>query len=168
MASSGWFALYTRSRFEKQVNRLLQQQGFDTFLPLMATTRKWSDRVKKIEVPLFNSYVFVVHKASDHKSFLRIVETPGVVRFVSFEGKPVQIPERQIESLKKLSTEGYEMEPAERPIPEGTQVEIKRGPLKGVKGTVVRSPEGTKQLLIIRINVLDKDIQVKLPPRMTI
>ncbi len=168
MASGSWFALYTRSRFEKQVNRLLKAQGFETYLPLILTTRKWSDRLKKVEVPIINSYVFVVHKPSDHKSFLKIVETPGVVRFVSFEGKPVSIPPCQIESLKKLNTEGYEMETVERPIAEGTEVEIKRGPLKGVKGTVVKGSEGSKQMLIIRIDVLDKDIQVKLPPGMLI
>ncbi len=168
MAPTGWFALYTRSRSEKQVNRLLQEQGFETYLPLIVTTRKWSDRLKKVEVPLFGSYVFVVHRPNDHNSFLKIVETPGVVRFVSFDGKPVRIPENQIESLKKVSAQGYEIEPLEIPIPEGSEVEIKRGPLKGVKGIVLRSPEGSKPLLIIRIDVLDKDIQVKLPPGMII
>jgi transcription antitermination factor NusG len=168
MASKGWFALYTKSRFEKQANRLLQQQGFETYLPLIITTRKWSDRLKKVEVPLLNSYVFVIYDPNNPLSYYNILETPGVVRFISFEGKPVRIPDNQIDSLRKLSQEGYEMEPLVKPIPLGSEVEIKRGPLKGIKGLVVRSPEGANQLLVIRLDVLDKNIQVKLPPGMIV
>jgi transcriptional antiterminator RfaH len=134
----------------------------------MVTTRKWSDRLKKVEVPLFNSYVFVIHDTKSPLSFLKIVETPGVVRFISFEGKPVRIPDDQIDSLRKLNKEGYEMSSVDKPIPLGSEVEIKRGPLKGIKGIVVRSPEGANQLLVIRLDVLDKNIQVKLPPGMIV
>jgi len=168
MNAKGWYALYTRSRFEKQVHRLLQEQGFETYLPLMVTTRRWSDRLKKVEVPLFNSYVFVVHEINNPSSFIKILETPGVVRFVSFEGKPVRIPDPQIDNLKKLGKQGYEIEPIDKPIPEGSDVEIKRGPLKGIKGVVVRSSDSSKNLLLIRLDVLDKNIQVKLPPGMVI
>ncbi len=161
MSSHLWYALYTRSRYEKRVEKHLREQGVEVYLPLMMVFRRWSDRMKRVEVPLLNSYLFVKTHPSDQNHFYRILQTPGVVRIIAFEGKPVPVPNHQIEAMQRLSAEGYEMAPAEKILKPGTPVEIKQGPLKGLRGEVVQS--GKNQIMIIRLDVLDKNVQVTLP-----
>ena len=156
-----WYALYTRSRYEKRVEKLLREQGLTVYLPLMSTFRRWSDRMKKVEVPLFNSYLFVKTHPSDQHHYYNILHTPGVVRFISFESQPVPVPDHQIEALQRLSAEGYHLQPAEKPLKPGTPVEIKQGPLRGITGEVIQT--GKNQVLIIRLDALDKNVQVSLP-----
>ena len=156
-----WYALYTRSRYEKRVEKLLREAGVEVYLPLMTVYRRWSDRMKRVEVPLFNAYLFVRTDPSDQLHYYSILQTPGVVRLITFEGQPVPVPDHQIEALQRLSAEGYDLQPADTPLPPGTPVEIKQGPLKGIRGEVVSS--GSNKLLIIRLDVLDKNIRVSLP-----
>lgn len=156
-----WYAIYTRSRYEKRVEKQLREQGVKVYLPLMSTFRRWSDRMKKVEVPLFNSYLFVKTHPSDQHHYYSILHTPGVVRFIAFEGQPVPVPDHQIEALQRLSAEGYDLQPAEKPLKPGTPVEIKQGPLRGITGEIIAS--GGNKFLIIQIDSLDKCIQVKIP-----
>jgi transcriptional antiterminator RfaH len=84
-----WYAVYTRSRFEKQVLKGLQDQGIEAYLPLIKTVRQWSDRKKTVEVPLFSSYVFV---HIDRRFYDQVLQTMGVVKYISFEGKTATPP----------------------------------------------------------------------------
>lgn len=159
--SHNWYALYTRSRFEKRVEAQLLEQGVTVYLPLMQVFRRWSDRMKRVQVPLFNGYLFVKTHPSDQKHYYSILQTIGVVRFITFEGEPVPVPDHQIEALQRLSAEGYHLQPAEKPLAPGTPVEIKQGPLRGIRGEILTT--GGKNILIIQIDSLDKCIQVKIP-----
>lgn len=159
--SKRWYAIYTRSRFEKRTHALLVERHIEAYLPLMKSWRVWSDRRKQIEVPLMSSYLFVRTDAACHGDHLEILNTPGVVRFIAFEGKPVPIPDHQIHSLKLMSKEGVDMACMEVSPPPGTPVIIERGPLKGLIGEVVHS--GTGKKVIVRINCLDKCITVNVP-----
>ena len=97
-----WFAIYTRARWEKKVNLLLQEKGVESYCPLNKVKRKWSDRVKIIEEPLFKSYVFV--KVSDEeKTTVRM--TSGVTNFVYWNKKPAIIKEKEILTIKKFLDE---------------------------------------------------------------
>jgi len=97
-----WFAIYTRPRWEKKVNLLLQEQGVESYCPLNKVRRKWSDRVKTIEEPLFKSYVFV--KVSDEeKTTVRM--TAGVMNFVYWNKKPAIIKEKEILTIKRFLDE---------------------------------------------------------------
>ena len=156
-----WYAIYTRSRFEKRIYTVLQEKGVEAYLPLVKSWRVWSDRRKQIEVPLLNSYLFVCIHAGDYETHMNVLNTTGVVRFVSFEGKAVAIPEQQIMTLKRLSTEGINMQCMEASPPPGTPVTIEMGPLKGLTGEIVYS--GNKKKVIIRIDSLDKCITVNVP-----
>jgi transcriptional antiterminator RfaH len=156
-----WFAIYTRSRFEKRTYRLLRERDVEAYLPLVKTWRVWSDRRKQVEVPLLSSYLFVYTNIADYEGQITILNTPGVVRFVSFEGQAVPIPEHQIMILKRLSKEGVDMQCMDESPPPGTFVTIKMGPLKGLKGEVVHS--GNNKKVIIRIDSLDKCITVNIP-----
>ena len=89
-----WFAIYVKSRHEKSVHAELQQKGIESSLPLMTVTRQWSDRRKKVEVPLFRSYVFVIIDISKEK--FDVLQTDGVVKFVTFNNVTVPIPEDQM------------------------------------------------------------------------
>ena len=140
---------------------MLTEQGVTVYLPLMQVFRRWSDRMKKVEVPLFNSYLFVKTHPTDQHHYYNILHTPGVVRFITFEGLPVPVPNNQIEALQKLSAEGYNLQPIEKPLKPGTPVEIKQGPLRGIRGEIITS--GKNNILIILIDSLDKCIQVKIP-----
>ena len=77
-----WYALYTKPRAEKKVSSELDFRGFENFLPLQTTIKQWSDRKKKVEIPLFNSYIFV--RIDLEKYYYKILEIPGIVKFVKF------------------------------------------------------------------------------------
>ena len=89
-----WYAVYVRSRHEKKVYHLFEEKGIESSLPLIKTTRQWSDRKKKVEVPLFRGYVFV--RLDIDKDKLHILQTDGVVKFISIRSKPSRIPDEQI------------------------------------------------------------------------
>jgi transcription antitermination factor NusG len=127
-----WYAIYTRSRFEKKINGALLKKGFTTFLPLIKEKRKWSDRLKTIEVPLLPGYVFV----KIWKEQIPMLYTlPGFVRIVSFEGNPCKVKEKEISLLKKIVQFGFKVQQVTK-CDVGDEVEITRGPFRGWHGKV--------------------------------
>ena len=92
-----WFALYTKPRWEKKVNQLLADKGVECYCPLNKVKRKWSDRTKTVEEPLFKSYVFV-KVTEEERSNVRL--TNGVVNFVYWNGKPAIVREKEIQTIK--------------------------------------------------------------------
>jgi transcription antitermination factor NusG len=96
-----WYVLYTAPRAEKKVALRLQECGAEVFLPLHLSPRKWSDRVKMVETPLFSSYLFVYSKREKLYDFLK---TAGLARIIYFEGQPATLRNSEIESIKKFLT----------------------------------------------------------------
>ena len=107
--NQSWYAVYTRSRAEKQLMGLLAEKGIEAYVPLHKVMRQWSDRKKLVEVPLIRSYCFVKVAPRDYQ---KVLNTPGAVRYVWFSGKPAEIPERQIDALKSITGSGIEVEVA--------------------------------------------------------
>ena len=97
-----WLAVYTRPRWEKKVNQLLKEKGVESYCPLNKVRRKWSDRVKLIEEPLFKSYVFV-KVTDDDRTLVRM--TTGAINFVYWQGKPAVIKEKEIAAIKRFLDE---------------------------------------------------------------
>lgn len=154
-----WYAVYTRARWEKRVGEFFEQSGFEYYLPMYRTLREWSDRRKRVTVPLFPSYLFVRIKLSEYQ---RVVATPGVARIICFEGKPVPIPESQIDAVKMLLSKDVKIEtPAISPEP-GDEIEITKGSLKGLKGEMVEYRG--KRKIIIRLDAIDKSVVIHIPP----
>jgi transcription antitermination factor NusG len=153
-----WYAAYTRPRAEKQVYKRLMETGIETFLPLQKTIRKWSDRKKIVEKPLLSSYVFV---KTIEKQFPAVYKTDGLVKFVSFEGHPVPIPQNQIDNLRLLVNSNAEIEVSSEHFEEGDNVEVFSGSLSGLTGELVEI-RGRKKV-IVRINSLKKNIVVTIP-----
>ncbi len=139
-----WYALYTRPRHEKKVYEALTEKGIETFLPLIKTLRQWKDRRKWVEVPLFNSYVFVNIEYKDRFSALR---TNGVVRLVSFGGVPAKIPDWQIQQLQRIIEHPETLQP-EQYLKEGDYVEVTEGPFRGIRG-YLREIRGETRVAIL-------------------
>ncbi len=153
-----WYAVYTRPRHEKKVHSQLQYQKIESFLPLQTTIRQWSDRKKKITEPLFNCYVFVRITC---KEYYPILNLDGVVRFVTFEGKAVEIPEKQIQLIRNLLGENIEVSDNLANIPIGSPAKIIAGPLIGLTG--ILSENAGKKLVVFQIDGIGRLIYVKLP-----
>jgi transcription antitermination factor NusG len=128
-----WFAIYTRPRWEKKVYKLLQEKGIDTYCPLNKVHRKWSDRMKIVEEPLFKSYVFV-KVTEEEKTAVRM--THGVVNFVYWLGKPAIIKEKEIEVIKRFLNDHHDVEVRSIDIKAGKKILVQSGILMGKEGTV--------------------------------
>jgi len=132
--SQKWYALYTRPRWEKKVNNLLLQKGIEVYCPLNKVRRKWSDRIKTVEEPLFKSYVFV--KVGDEER-TKVRMTDGVVNFVYWEGKPAIIKEKEIQTIKRFLDEHENVEVVKIDLNEGDRVQVVAGPMMDQEGKVL-------------------------------
>ena len=143
-----WYALYVHSRAEKKVYKRLVEMGLEAYLPLVTKMRRWSDRMKKVEEPLFRSYLFV---RSDEKWHFQILSIEGVTKFVSFEHKAVVVPENQIKAVKKYCDDYVEDEKEWENIElhEGQLVRITSGEMMGLIGRL--APINNKKRLIVYI-----------------
>lgn len=150
-----WYALYTRPRFEKRVDAELKQKGLESFLPLHSVIRFWSDRKKRIEEPLFPSYVFV-HANLKERYFS--LQTRGVVRMVSFNGGPTRIPEEQIQSIYRILTHGYDPEPYQY-LNYGDEVEVVTGPVRGIRGIFLE--ERGRNRLVISVDAIQQSVAIE-------
>jgi transcription antitermination factor NusG len=119
-----WYAVYTKSRWEKKVNRLLQEKGIESYCPLNKVYRKWSDRIKIVEEPLFKSYVFV-RVTEEEKMMVRM--TNGVTNFVYWLGKPAVVKEKEIRTIRLFLEEYEEVEASPIELQPGQEVQIKAG-----------------------------------------
>ncbi|MGN6492521.1 MAG: transcription termination/antitermination protein NusG [Agriterribacter sp.] len=140
-----WHAVYTKPRWEKKIFALLEERGLTAYCPLNKVRRKWSDRYKVINEPLFKSYVFVCVNNEEMKA-VRMV--PGVVNFVYWNGKPAVIPEKEISTIKKFLND-YEFVVAEptRLLP-NQRIKIMSGVLMNEEGVVVRSEKNKVQVVL--------------------
>jgi transcription antitermination factor NusG len=157
-----WYAIYTKSRFEKKVYRDLVHSNFQVFLPLVTEKKHWSDRIKSVAVPLFPSYVFVKARMQNPMQLHRY---PGVVKIVSFEGKPCKIREEEIRLMERIIKSGFPVQQTN--VCTGDQVRIKRGPLQGWEGKVedtrrhsriVFQFASIRQCISVEVNMEDVEI----------
>ncbi len=130
-----WYAVYTKPRWEKKICQQLERKGLVYYCPMTKVRRKWSDRYKIIEEPLFKSYVFV-HVTEDEKPRIRL--TDGVVNFLYWNGKPAVIKEAEIAMIRKFLNEYKEV--AARPVQltSGQRVRVKSGLLMDTEGIVIK------------------------------
>jgi transcription antitermination factor NusG len=144
---SPWYAIYTRHQHEKMVAQILTSKGFNTFLPLYATTHRWKDRTKVLALPLFPCYVFL---KGDIERRLQIVTTPGIFGLVSSGGQPAAIPNVEIEAIQRVIESGTKVE-AYPFLKCGNRVRVKCGPLAGIEGILVRKKSVSRLVLTVEI-----------------
>jgi transcription antitermination factor NusG len=153
-----WLAAYTKSRNEKKVYDRIIDEGYEAYLPLQRRLKQWSDRKKWVEEPLLRSYVFV---RITQKDYYKVLSINGLIRFVSFEGKPVPIPAKQIDVLKMLLGQQLEIETVEVNIEPGDVVDIQIGSMTGFSGELVRHQGKSK--VVIQIDHVSHKLLVTLP-----
>ena len=126
-----WFAVYTLYKREKRVLSALQQKGIDAYLPLLKLTRHYTRKVKKVELPLINCYLFVKIVKEE---YLRVLETEEVVSFLKIGKNLISIPEQEINIMKKVVGEQIDIEVQPGLVQKGASVEVIGGQLTGLKG----------------------------------
>jgi transcription termination/antitermination protein NusG len=144
--SPNWYAVYTRSRHEKQVERVLRLQSLETYLPLRRTWSRRQDCRTTVELPALPGYLFV-RCALYGVVRARLKKTPGVIRLVENAGQPCVIPEVQIASLQRVLTQSFEssLHPY---LNIGDRVQVLRGPFAGTEGYLVRVSSRHHRLVI--------------------
>ena len=140
-----WLAVYTRPRWEKKVNQLLAEKGIESYCPLNKIRRKWSDRYKIIEEPLFKSYVFV-KVSEDERKDVRL--TNGAINFVYWDGKPAVIKEREIAAIRRFLDEYEHVEARQVEVKVNQRVRITNGTLMDQQGTVLDVRKKTVKVAI--------------------
>jgi transcription antitermination factor NusG len=143
--SRKWLAVYSRPRWEKKINQLLLEKGLESYCPLNKVRRKWSDRIKVVEEPLFKSYVFV-KISDDDRTTVRM--TPGVINFVYWEGKPAVIRDKEISAIKRFLNEYENVEVQSMDLRVDQRVKITTGPLMDREGQVMSLNRKTVKVAI--------------------
>jgi transcription antitermination factor NusG len=150
-----WYVTYTFPNAEKKAHKLLSESGIDVFLPLVKTVRNWSDRKKLIHVPLFPNYIFV---NIEEKFRAQVLKFPGIIRFLTCNGKPSVIPEFEISAIKQIVESGYNVS-IETDVCEGDVVRIVNGPFDGLECILVK--KSTENKFVLKLVSLNKFIVLK-------
>jgi transcription antitermination factor NusG len=151
--SHAWYVVYTAPKAEKQVEQRLINQGFEVFLPLHLTPRKWSDRIKMVEMPLFPSYLFVLTRKSDLYDLVRV---PGLARIVYFEGEPAVVRPQEIRAIRQFleCANGKSCS-----LELDDEVKVAVGPMKDAGGRVIKIG---KKYAVLLLDKLGLQVQVAL------
>jgi len=151
-----WWALYTRHQHEKTVAEVLMGKGFDVFLPVYESVRRWKDRRKVLTLPLFPGYVFVRGKPARR---LHVLTTPGVHMILCRGEETATIPEEEIESIRRTVSGNFVVEP--HPFLKcGERVRVIRGSLGGVEGILIRKKNVFR--LILSVDMLAQSVAVEI------
>jgi transcription antitermination factor NusG len=140
-----WYAVYTKPRWEKKVNRLLLEKNMESYCPLNKVTKKWSDRMKIVEEPLFKSYVFV-RVADEEQVKVRMIN--GVVNFVYWQGKPAVVRDNEIDVIRKFLNEYKSVYTQPLELKPDMDVRIQRGVLMDKQAKII-SVQGNK----VQVNI---------------
>jgi transcription termination/antitermination protein NusG len=149
-----WFALHVKRRYEQAVAASLQGKNIESLVPVWKERRRWSDRLKTVQSPIFPGYVFCRLKP---RGRLAAVRTPGVIRLVGFGGQACPLEAAEVESLLALSAKQVTAQPCGY-LPIGQRVRLVDGPLTGLTGVLARSDNANR--LIVSIDILQRSIAV--------
>jgi transcription antitermination factor NusG len=160
-----WYAIYTKPRWEKKVAGLLQKNGIESYCPLNKVRRRWSDRMKTIEEPLFKSYVFV---RVDDSTRTAVRMTDGVINFVYWNGKPALIKDREISTIKRFLDEHENVMLQKKDVGINERVKVIAGPMMEAEGKVLEVKNKTVKVAIdslgyVLVATIDKTKLVSAP-----
>jgi len=151
-----WFALRVKSRSEKVVSTIVRNKGFEAFLPVYEGRRRWSDRLKSVELPLFPGYVFC--RLNPRRRF-PLLTIPGVLQFVGIGKIPVPIDDEEIIAIQSAVTSGLSAEPW--PFLEaGQRVRLEDGPLAGMEGFLVEVRK--RYRVVVSVTLLKRSVAVEI------
>jgi transcription antitermination factor NusG len=150
-----WLAFYTRSRHEKTALVFLEEQGIEAYVPIHTVVRQWSDRKKKVQEPLIRCYLFA---RPTPLQYYQVLNTPGVVRCIYFEGRPAPIPEEQIRMLRVLVSGKVDVETSLEAFAPGQKVQFVTGPMAGFTGELLEI--AGKRKVILRLDHVEQSFLV--------
>jgi transcription antitermination factor NusG len=151
-----WYALTVRYQHERQIEKALQSKGLETLVPMYRSRRRWSDRVKDVDLPLFAGYVLCHFNFTER---IPVLDTPGVDKIVGFGGTPVALEDREIHDIRQLLALNVPLAPWPFLKP-GDRVRVERGPMAGLEGTMLRTKDSLR--LVISVQLLQRAIAVEL------
>jgi transcription elongation factor/antiterminator RfaH len=151
-----WYGIRTKSNHEKLAARVLESKGYEQYLPVYRSRRRWSDRVVEKDRPLFPGYVFC---RFDARKSLPIVSTPGVVSVVGFGNEPAPIADTEIEAVQMLLQSGLATEPCPF-LQEGQRIRVKRGALEGLEGILLKKK--TNWRIVVSVTMLQRSVAVEI------
>lgn len=140
-----WYVVYTKPKWEKKVAEQLKNVGIECYCPLITQVRQWSDRKKKVEVPLFNSYVFVQLPEADRNL---VFQSAGAVRYLFWLGKPAIVRDEEIDIIKKGLDGTDSCEISLLPFQVGDKIELDSGPFLN-QTAVVQEVNKTHYVLVL-------------------
>jgi transcription antitermination factor NusG len=152
-----WYAVYTCANHEKQVARQFLERSIEHFLPVYETVRRWVDRKKRIQLPLFDGYVFVRISLHNRVDVLRV---PSVVKLVGFNGHPAMLSVQEIEFLKNTLLPQLRAEPHPY-LTAGRRVRIVRGALQGAEGILIRKKKASRVVVSIDLIARAASVEVE-------
>jgi transcription antitermination factor NusG len=152
-----WFAVYTHYKREKIAAKELAKTGIEVYLPIQTLTRRYVRKVKKVELPLINHYVFV---KITKKEYVRVLQCPYVVSFVKFSKNLVSIPEEEIDLIKRILGEAETVQIDNTVFQKGDEVEVIGGNLTGLKGTLIEKENS--QYLSVRLTNIGFSLNVSI------
>jgi transcription antitermination factor NusG len=153
---SHWFAAYTSPRHEKHVSQQMQRRGIQNYLPLYKSIRRWKDRRKELELPIFPGYLFVRMALRERVSVLQV---PGVVQLVSFQGRPTPLPDAEIEMLQRQLSQNGRLQPHPF-LTVGRRVRVTSGPMTGIEGILARKKD--KFRVVLSIELIQRSVAVEI------
>lgn len=152
-----WYALRVQSRLSSLASTTLRGKGYEEFLPLYRSRRKWSDRIKELELPLFPGYLFCRFDVSDR--LMPILTTPGVIGILGAGKTPVPVDIEEIEAIRAILRSGLAAQPWPL-LRVGAKVYIERGPLAGLEGIVINTDKVYR--LIVSVSMLQRSVAVEI------
>lgn len=151
-----WFAVLVRTSREKTTNLLLENAGYECFLPTSKYMRRWSDRMKEVEVPLFPGYLFC---RMNPRNRLPVLMTPGVIQIVGVGKTPIPVEEEEIAAIQRAGKSGLSTMPWPY-LEVGHVVRVEDGPLRGMTGIIVKIKFGLK--LVLSVSLLQRSVAVEI------
>lgn len=151
-----WYVYYTMPKTEKRINEFLEFSGYNVYLPLKEEIRIWSDRRKKLILPMFPNYIFV---KTIRKDIYNILKCRGVVRYLSYNSNPVALKEDEVDRIRRIEDKGTDVEVMPSLV-KGEVVRIAEGPFTGFKGVV--NSKNSKNRFSINLQHLHCSISVNI------
>ncbi|MBV9087105.1 MAG: UpxY family transcription antiterminator [Acidobacteria bacterium] len=151
-----WYAIHSRSRHEKCIQQYLEKTSIDCFLPLYETVHRWKDRRALVTLPLFPGYLFVRIPIEER---LKVLTAPGVVRLLSVHGRPIPVPDTEIDVLRSCASRNLKMAPHPY-LTVGRRVLVKSGPFADMEGILVRRKGQFR--LVVSVNLIARSVALEL------
>lgn len=158
MSSLAWYAVRVRSNHERIAADYLRHRGMEEFVPTFRMRKRWSDRVKSVECPLFGGYVFC---RFDPREMVPVLSAPGVVNVVGFGNRPAPVPEEELDAVRRVLESGLPASPWPY-LKSGDAIRIRSGPLKSLEGRLERVRDEWR--VVVSVNLLQRSVAVEVDP----